>query len=662
MVQAVAFICGFETGDGSEIQTLGSTSAIQSSTVRTGNYADQVAAIGSQLTGNAFLAATQSVIRGYLQVPALPGAPTSLITESTAGTNRLRLRFNASNNLQITDLGVTLGLTTTAGTATFNTGQWYRIEMALDLAASGVVKVWVDGTLDISVTHTNDVSASLTGAYTIHGAASPNQYFWDDMRIDKGGVAAIGAGQCIARQGKAGAPAFDTWTKTGLATAALCWSETPFSATNNCNSAVSAAKQTMLVEKFSITQSGHGSQVVGSSDTVNACKTAFIMNTVSGDATGAIIRIINGAETDTIVTDTASDKYLDDGIWTTTAANLDLLEAGVKHGNNTRLTTVEDGWVIVDYTPSGFIQPPLFMADLSVPAPARRSIALFQPQYQRAEYIIGAENLPKLAPTWDVPPPRRYPMENRGFLHDLDAQLIGKDTTPKFTADLSIPPPRRLPLENRGFVRDLDAHLIGKDTLPASAPDLRPPQPARRSAVLPDTQSPSFPGLWLIGVQPIPVQAYDLRIPPARLFSRSLLEWTTEPPGPPIIPPTPIVSVPSVPSGGIGMRRFDKKGRLRYPAEQSSPFEGYTREQLQRMVFADLPRLDEAEWQEAKDAVEARTISPKALDALPIGFDLMRARAIEIGAGLLLAELRAAKVRRDADDEDETIALLLLLS
>lgn len=354
MAQVVRYICGFETGDFSEVSSGTAGAAVQISVVRTGAYAFQAGTAATLLQAASTLAATQSVIRFYLQVPSLPGAATVFMIERTGGTVRARVRFNASNNLEVIDGGAgPLGLATTAGTATFNVNQWYRIEFAIDLAAGGVVKVWVDGVLDINTTHTTDATASPTGNYSIQSPASPNQYFFDDIRIDTGGVSPIGAGQCIARQGKAGTPTYDTWTKTGAATAALCWSDTPFNATKNCNSAVSAAKQTMLVEKFSITQTGHGSQVVGASDTVNAVKTAMIVKTVSGDATGQILRRVNGTDTGAVFTDTAADVYHDDGIWTTTAANLDLLEAGLIHGNNTRVTTVEDVWVIVDYTPAG---------------------------------------------------------------------------------------------------------------------------------------------------------------------------------------------------------------------------------------------------------------------------------------------------------------------
>lgn len=223
--------------------------------------------------------------------------------------------------------------------------------MALAQAAGGAIKVWVDGTLDINITHTTDVTATPIDNFTLNGAATPNEYFFDDIRIDTGTLTPPGAGQIIARQGLTGAPTNNAWTKTGAATSALCWSDTPFSTATNCNSATSAAAQTMLVEKFSITQTGHGTQVVGAGDTVNAAKTAVIAKEATAGG-GSIRRRVNGTDTDTAKSPATTDAYLDDGIWTTTVANLDLLEAGYVKSADANLTTVEDVWVIVDYTPA----------------------------------------------------------------------------------------------------------------------------------------------------------------------------------------------------------------------------------------------------------------------------------------------------------------------
>lgn len=731
----IAYICGFETGDASEMNTLAAGSSIQGTTVRTGAYALKAAAALSKLQANSILAATQSVIRFYLNVPALPGVATTLLVEATGASNRMGLRFNASNKLEVFDGGATLGLTTTAGTASFNTGQWYRIELALDLAASGVVKIWVDGVLDINTTHTNDVSASLTGSYQVRGAANPNEYFWDDIRIDTGTVSPPGAGQIIARQGLTGTPTYDSWTKVGAATAALCWSDTPFSITTNCTSIVSAQAQTMLVEKFSITQTGHGTQVVGSGDTINAAKTALIVKEATAGG-GSIRRRVNGTDTDTATVPTTADKYFDDGIWTTSVANLDLLEAGYVKSGDVNLTTVEDVWVIVDYTPA--VQAPLFIADLSIPPPKRypvenrgfthatdvqllgqdkfyrgagqapnvfdwrvppdrpraRSLAdpqnqyvriigqesgftkfvpdlsipppvkrlrtIADPQNQRAQYIPGKETLPGFVADLSLPAPLPRRVRTLDSPQSQRAEYItGRETLPGFNAEWKVPARPIWSLDLRGFIKDLDIQLLGQDRLPNFQADLRIPPPVRRNPQLGDTQSPSFPALLLIGQETLPRQFGDLIIPARRLFARSLLDWTGEP-----IPPTPappaVTTTQTPPSGGIGMRRFGKKGRLRYPEAPESPFVGYTTEQLQRMVELELPRLDKAEWRPAEEALEAKALPPQAIDLLPEGFDLMRARAIEIGAGLILAELRAQAAKRA--EEDDLIAMLLLFS
>ena len=105
----------------------------------------------------------------------------------------------------------------------------------------------------------------------------------------------------------------------------------------------------MLVAPFSATQSGHGSEVIGAGDTINACKAAAIAKTaVAGNMD--IRRRINGADTDVTVTLTTSDAYYDGGIFTTTTALLDSAEIGVKNDLIATLETVEDMWLMVDYT------------------------------------------------------------------------------------------------------------------------------------------------------------------------------------------------------------------------------------------------------------------------------------------------------------------------
>ncbi len=354
----ITYLSGFETGDAGElIGGLGAGASIQGTTVRTGAYAlKQAGTISS--TGTLTSSPTQYCIRCYLQVPALPGADQLIVKDTRTGTARLTLNLTSAGKMKVADAGASLGLTATTGTAVLSINTWYRIEMACDLAANGVVKVWVDGTLDINTTHTSDLSASPMTATQFQGAANPNEYFFDDIRIDTGTTTPPGAGRIIARQGATGAPNADAWTKTGLATSALCWSETPLSATNNCNTATASAAQTMLLASFGATQAGHGPEFIDSADTINAQKIGLVGKTSNATTDGAdsIRRRVGGVNTDVAISAfTTADLWREAAIITSlTFANLTdgTTEIGVlKTATGTRTHTVEDMWMMLDYTP-----------------------------------------------------------------------------------------------------------------------------------------------------------------------------------------------------------------------------------------------------------------------------------------------------------------------
>jgi hypothetical protein len=350
----IAYFTGLETGDASEIVSLAAGASVQSTTVRTGAYALKVATAACALkTG---LAATQSVFRTYFQFPALPAGNTPFITESSVGAvARFTVVLDTDGTLRLKDTGVTLGLANTPGTTVLSPGVWYRVETALDLAAGGVCKLWINGNLELNLTHTSNVSATTTDGYAVNGTANPNEYFFDDIRIDTATLTPPGEGRTIARQGKTGTPTYDAWTKVGGATAAINWSETPFSATNSCTSAVAAQAQTMLISSFSATQAGHGGQCIQAMDTINACKVSVIAKEASAGSP-SIRRRLNGADTDVVITLTTSDAYYDSGIWTDTLANLNGMEAGGLHAAGTLLTTFEDVWVMVDFTDQPWAQ------------------------------------------------------------------------------------------------------------------------------------------------------------------------------------------------------------------------------------------------------------------------------------------------------------------
>lgn len=352
----IAYFTGFETAGATEISTLAAGASIQGTTVRTGGYALKQAATLSTITTGAF-SSTQTVFRFYFRVPTLPGADT-IFFRTLPSTSRFEVDLTSGGNVKAIDTAGLLGFSTATGTAVLAINTWYRIEVAVDLAASGVIKVWVDGVLDISTTHTTDKTANPTVGMIVVGAANPNEYFFDDIRIDTGTLTAIGAGQCIARQPiTGGTPTYDTWTKSSGTDAGALWDNTPFDTTDFCSSATAANAQTAVLSSFGSTQSGHGTETLGSGDTINASKIALVGKTssITTDGADSIRRRVAAADTDVAVAVySVSDDYRDTGIITgLTYTNLTAAstEMGAVHGTGVRTHTVEDMWWMIDYTP-----------------------------------------------------------------------------------------------------------------------------------------------------------------------------------------------------------------------------------------------------------------------------------------------------------------------
>jgi len=348
---AVAYICGFETGDGSEVNTL--TGTIQSTIVSSGNYALKIASNQGRTTFVKGLAATQSSTRIRFFFDALPTNDVAFFSEApTSGSSRLQAVLRTTGVLNISDAGGTIGMSTQIPSNILNPNQWYTINYVFDLAAGGVVQFYLDGVNIVNTTHSNDVTGSPTDQWrAANFVVSNSNLYYDDVRIDTGTTTFVASGKILARQGRIGTPTYDAWTKSTGTTAYTLWSDTPFVATSNCTSSTSGSSQSMVINPFSIIQTGHGTEVIRNIDTINACKTAVIIKrATSGNP--SILRRINGTTTNTAITATTSDAYFDDGIWTTASSNLDLLEAGVTKAADGNLTTVEDVWVIVDYSPA----------------------------------------------------------------------------------------------------------------------------------------------------------------------------------------------------------------------------------------------------------------------------------------------------------------------
>lgn len=354
----IAYFIGFETGDASELNTLGSGASIQSTTVHSGAYAiDNGSSRSNLILG---LSATTSVIRDYFNTDTIPGADTNVLAElATTSTNRLLVIMDSTGALGVVDAASTLGLTRTIGSVILSANQWYRVEVALDLAAGGIVKVWVDGTLSVNTTHSNNVSGTTTDGWAVYGGTGV--WAHDDIRIDTGTLTPPGAGRCIARQPiTGGTPSGgDAWTKSSGTDAGALWDNTPFDTTDFCSTATASAAQCAVLASFGSTQTGHGSEVLGSSDTINASKIGLVGKTSNAASDGAdsIRRRVGGANTDTAITAyTTSNAYRAIApITGITYANLTdgTTELGtVKTGTGSRTHTVEDVWWFIDYTPA----------------------------------------------------------------------------------------------------------------------------------------------------------------------------------------------------------------------------------------------------------------------------------------------------------------------
>lgn len=346
----VTYVNGFETGDASEINALGAGATVQTSTVHAGGYALKQAATFSQLLSGG---STTPGTGFYFRFPALPGADTLFLFAHVGGPTG-----DVSILTLQTDGKVVLAGGGTSTTA-LNINTWYLIQFAMDGAAGGVRKLWIDGGLEVNTT---SAGTSALSNFSVKGPASPNEFFFDDFIVIDSATQPP-SGIVIARQPvTGGTPTYNQFTKSTGTDAGALWDNTPFTTADNCTDATNLHAQTADIADFSSTQSGHGTETIGASDTINACKACIIEKTSATSSSGALASIrrrVNGTDTDTAITLTTVDTLYSDGFWTASTANLDILQVGAVHGNSTRTHTVEDVWVMVHYLAAVVATPAL---------------------------------------------------------------------------------------------------------------------------------------------------------------------------------------------------------------------------------------------------------------------------------------------------------------
>jgi len=353
---------GAESGSITEfnaIAPLGSPSVV-TSPVRSGTYALKTPSGADVKMQTRFPSAAADIfVRLYMQMAAFPSVKTRIFDEidPNDGSQEFKLYVKTDGNLEF-DFNATIENT---GTTPISLGVWNLIEIhfvrsdtvgGMEVKLNGVT-LFTRFNLDTNL----GAGAPSNDTFITYGPrdGGGQDMFFDDMAIGTG--AYIGPGQCVAVQGKSGTPTYDAWTKVGAADAFGCWSQTPFDATKNCTDMVSGDKQTMLVDGTALTAA------IPALSTINGAFVAMVAMCASSTINIQLMRRIGGVDTFTankILT--TSDKFhpgagFGNGavmeIFTDSLTHLAAAEIGVQDENSSILATVEDMWLMVDFTQRG---------------------------------------------------------------------------------------------------------------------------------------------------------------------------------------------------------------------------------------------------------------------------------------------------------------------
>lgn len=353
LAQTVIYTNGFETGDIGEMSSGAGLTFAAPATGMSGAYMAVVNASGGRLfTGKAASFGAGIGLGFKLQHHAACQTSDAniVVFQASTGTTQWYLQSDTACKLKAIDNSTTIGLSAATATHAMDPATTYSIEVAYDQAAGGVLKVWMNGTLEIDTTHST-AAAAIDRIYIYGFGTTTKTVYWDDFIVVTGPNRPA-QGRVVARQPIiGGTPTYDAWTKSTGADCGAIWDDTPISATDYCSSSTANQQQTAVISSFGSTQTGHGTETIATGSTINGCKT--IVNAKAAAAvTMSILRRVGASDTLTSKTLTTSDAFYDDGFWTTTVANLANMEAGAKQTSNTNLETVEDVWVSCHYTPA----------------------------------------------------------------------------------------------------------------------------------------------------------------------------------------------------------------------------------------------------------------------------------------------------------------------
>jgi len=368
---ARAYQCftGLETGaiTCTVASTLGAGGSIVTSPVITGGYSLKQGSGGASTIGTGSSGNSRTDSFSFRS----SGTDSDLaIWQSSAAATMMTLSLS-SGKLRVTNGSNGCNITQTTGSTTLVTGQDYLIRTALDRSAGGVIKIWLNDSLEINITHSSACTGTAWYSLLVTGPANPNEYLFDDYAWDQGSTTQPAAGIILGRQGTSGSPTYTGGTITcadcgptrcsgSCATGTSCCalSDSPFN-TSRYVLITDGASNTMNVCAFdSASCTGSGSQTLAS-ETVNACRTVWYghrgtgtapANCTGGGSPYCGIWILNGVVTVGSAMGGTSDAYTISPQWTPGANSyLNTMEVGGRKGAGTgRDITMNDVWVECD--------------------------------------------------------------------------------------------------------------------------------------------------------------------------------------------------------------------------------------------------------------------------------------------------------------------------
>ena len=356
-------------GAGNEFSVLsnggGGTPSFQTTTKRSGSYGLLTPHDGYARIRIAYSSSATTVLRFYYRVTSNPTntVPIILAANTTASSARgFRLWLTSGGKIGWDFNALGGGSPAGTGADSVSLSDWNLIEVKFVRdAAVGGMEIFLNGVQQVSdFTHSTTSGTSLTTMTVFFGndldQPGTNQsgidMWWDDLAFGTGSTY-IGAGQCLAFQGKAGAPTYDAWTKNGDTTAAACWSQTPWDSAKNCTDAVVADRQTMLLDDSAVATG------IASGSVINGAMLLCVAKIVTS-GNFKLTHRISGVDTDSATkalstTDTMEPNGVNgDSMDVFTPSYSDLTSGTMEIGavaNSANQVTVEDMWLMVDFSP-----------------------------------------------------------------------------------------------------------------------------------------------------------------------------------------------------------------------------------------------------------------------------------------------------------------------